>query len=156
VYTAAVESCDPLPAPETTVVNVQLGDVMDSGPHDCFKVPCTYPSNNHAYIYPRKYYKQLVKQGKIRPSSETNIEIVGFAYHTNIDIEREKVRKSLKYMRDMRSFFESCCGYNVSIRGANEPDRDFVYMSKVKRFAVGGGGFSRVINKMVQLGGDTK
>lgn len=101
-------------------------------------------------VKPLSYYDKVIKYLKKNNINNKNILIItGWHY-----IDTIKKENSLKYIEEIKKFFEKN-GYNVTTRLNEDPDEDFIIMSNSKYFVQSGGGYSRLIGKMIELNGNT-
>ncbi len=63
------------------------------------------------------------------------------------------INKKNKLINLVKDYYSNY-GYKTIIRFNGDPDEDFVYMSNSKHFVKGGGGFSCIINELVNLRGN--
>ena len=164
------QSVHAVPGPATTVVHIRLGDTVDplfafhlrqgKAVHgwrtagSCFDTQCVTktPTGQHRiYVYHKEYYASLLCSGRIRPPNETDIAVVGFAYHHHRDWSRTFVA-SHDYRNQLVQWFREK-GYTVRNMGDHEPDADFVYMSHASTVVLGGGGYANLVERMLRLRG---
>jgi len=129
----------------TLIIHLRTGDVIDNSGYtvnellDSYK---KYLNTPFIYVKPYSYYED--KLIKIKKYNIKNIILIT-GFHKN-----HNYSKSFDYIDKIKQFFEKR-GYNVSTRIDEDPDDDFVIMCKSKYYIPSGGGFSRIISKMVEL-----
>ncbi len=134
------------------IIHLRVGDVIDNQPHsvndflhkshnDTAIINSKGEKLKHTYVYNLEHYNNILQ--KI-PSNIKNIILV-YGYHIDIDHS-----KSEEYVNKLKQFFESK-GFNITKRTNGDADNDFIYMSNAKHFVPSGGGFSKIISKLVKL-----
>lgn len=130
-----------IPKEKELIIHLRIGDVIDWEYPDDLDDLLNGVKNWH-YARNYDYYKD--KLSLIEEDIEKIILVGGF--HTSSDHSR-----SLYYTNKIKEFIEAK-GYNVELRiNRGTPDEDFVYMVNSKYFLKSGGGYSRLINKLVKL-----
>ena len=139
------------PSPTSAVVHLRLGDVMfnasDQWMYD------TVASNNLHYVFPMKYYETVVLPNI--PKNIRSIVLTGNTYHWATDrsrsnaIRQKHQDESLKYVALISKYFEAK-GFEVTKRiNKGTPDEDFLFMVGSRLFVRAGGGYSRLVGKIV-------
>ena len=127
------------PCNHTLVVHLRLGDTVKMWQKNT--VDYWMEDKNH-YVKGPEYYKNLIPVIKQNKDIHT-IDIVTGA-HLDEDLD-----ESNKYLDHIVDIFKN--DYNVNVKITNNPDKDFYYMSHSKYFCPSGGGYSNLIQHMVQL-----
>ena len=89
-----------------------------------------------------KYYLRFYILQNIKKYDITNVEIIT-GFHNS-----KKYQKSIVYINAIKNIFDF--KYKTRVISGRSPDYDFAYMSNSKYFVKSGGGFSRLIAKMVE------
>ena len=145
------------------VIHLRTGDVIDKTSHsvdDFLKYKLKSTTLN--YVKTINYYKNIIEQIKIYNynkkmkhlylgNTNQNINkiliITGFHTDTNHD-------KSLQYIKKIISLFKSN-NFSVENRINYDPDEDFLIMCNSNYFVPSGGGFSKLIKKILVNKGKT-
>ena len=127
------------PGNDTLVVHLRLGDTVKMWQKNT--VDFWMKDKNH-YVKDPEYYRRLIPQIKKNRDIQT-IDIVTGA-HLDEDLD-----ESNKYLDHIVDIFKN--DYNVNVKITNNPDKDFYYMCHSKYFCPSGGGYSNLIQHMVQL-----
>ena len=152
-----------LPPPNTLVVYLRIGDVID-GPGDIYPskihtveeyltdsiddlLKFKLPKKKHNYVKPLSYYQDIVNIIKAREYPVSEVILIG-GFHRFLNSHK----KSLQYVSAVKRFFISA-GFNVSTRIDYPADDDFLFMANATFFSPSGGGFSKTIMRMVELMG---
>ena len=127
------------------IIHLRTGDVMKKNVNDFNK------ETNNRYVKSLPYYNKVIKYLKKNNIISKNVLIITGWYNGLSD---DTKNNSLKYIDEIKNFFKKN-GYNVTTRLNEDPDEDFIIMSDSKYFVQSGGGYSRLIGKMVDLNGNT-
>lgn len=134
---------DPIPKEDELVFHLRIGDVVEweyKGPID----DILNEKIKYTYLISYNYLENKLKNIK----NIKKIIIVG-GYHT-----KGNHRRSMEYVNKICKFLEKN-GYEVHKRlNQSDPDEDFIYMCNSKNFLKSGGGFSNLVNKMVEMNGN--
>ena len=134
---------DLVPKEDELIMHLRIGDVVERE----YKGPVDDVLNEkikYTYLISYNYLENKLKNIK----NIKKIIIVG-GYHTNGNHSR-----SMEYVNKICKFLEKN-GYEVHKRlNQNDPDEDFIYMCNSKNFLKSGGGFSNLVNKMVEMNGN--
>eukprot|EP00941_MAST-03F_sp_MAST-3F-sp1_P000921 g921.t1 len=151
-----------IPDENTLVVHMRLGDVFanpdqiigtldpvevfETGlTHTCLECPREDVTN---YVKDKKYYDSIPYIEGIK-----RITFIGSYIHHET---AETKRSSLQYVEIMRDYFQKRYP-NIPIvwraNGRSTPDSDFAYISNAKHYIKGGGGFSKLVGKIVKTNG---
>ena len=136
-----------LPDNQTLVVHLRTGDVIDNN-----DIPVReYLSWNVKY-HDRNYSRGLPFYAEIwdRIQSE-HLAVDGILVVTGWHVQRPHFR-SIAYINEVIKYFEQMVD-RVDLRVNENPDEDFVIMSRSTLFVKSGGGFSKMISEMVQRNG---
>lgn len=112
---------------------------------DCFR----------QYTYPKDYYEPVAGDLLELVNTTTRIVVVADPFHwtRNQDMRHGNYSINYAYMDNVVSFFRSK-GFDVQIRQrSGGPDDDFVYMSSAQRFIPGGGGYAKLVSRVVTANG---
>lgn len=157
----------PVPDPQVAVIHVRLGDGLctevdsrcnriSSGPsdcwndaHDCF---AALDAPNPRYAYPKEYYFKVVEELK-KNNVQRLVIMTNMKHWTNPSVTRMNgTAADERYLSQLRSFLQPR-GFNVTVRLDADPDEDFTYACAARMFVQGGGGFSKLIARVVQARG---
>jgi len=136
------------PLPEhTAVVHLRLGDT------NC--IECWNDERNRKnpdkawsrYVYSRTHYEEIIR--KLAKTDVSTIIITASTYHSWGN-QTEGYKKGMRYVKLVNDLFTKH-GYRVQERiNCGTPDEDFIFMSSAKYFVPAGGGFSKLVAKMVK------
>ena len=130
------------PSKNTLIIHLRCGDVLEKSPYSVsehLNSELRY-KNGIYYVKPRSYYNRILQN--IKKYDITNVEIIT-GFHNS-----KKYPKSIVYINAIKYMFDF--KYKTRIISGRSPDYDFAYMSHSKYFVKSGGGFSRLIGKMVE------
>lgn len=99
------------------------------------------------------YYEKTIKYIKNNINNKNVLIISGWHVIRPTDWDNWK-DKSLEHIELIKKLFGKN-GYNVTTRLNEDADEDFIIMSNSKYFVQSGGGYSKLIGKMVELNGNT-
>jgi hypothetical protein len=162
VHSLSLPSCH-LPQPRELLVHVRLGDVFNYGPRsvsvDTFLADFTPGPNGYHYVMPRRYYEDIIAQlrGKRRgahPSAASVVNVTTVTLFAGYHNGRSSDRMSEEYLARVRALFVAH-GFSTCVRLHCHPDDDVVYSAHAHYFLPSGGGFSRMIGRMVETNGGT-
>lgn len=128
-------------------IHLRTGDVFSS------------EKNRKTFTKNISYYEKVIKYLKKNNINNKKVLIIT-GWHIIRPKEWDKHKKynwkdlSLKHIEDVKKLFEKN-GYHVTTRLNEDSDEDFIIMSNSKYFVQSGGGYSRLIGKMVDLNGNT-
>jgi hypothetical protein len=144
------------PPPNSLVVHLRLGDVIDAANETVPELLRTqhyfYHDNNTGEEYKKAwnaYVRPLARFSKL--PFENDVIIMGATHYGQSDL-RGNVTKSCLYMRAIQKYFEMR-GAKVTLRLGRPPDDDLVYGSQSKWYAQAGGGYTKIIGKLVMRSG---
>ena len=114
------------------------------------------------YVRPLGYYRDVLRSV---PKAVERVELVSgshwplsddganhvFDANANTGLLRS-YEKSWRYLQTLRSAFAEL-GYPTTMRLGRTPDEDIAYVSRARFFLPSGGGFSRLLTKLVHLNG---
>ena len=142
---ATLARANQLPANDTLVVHLRMGDVID----DVGDVVEFWSGGQSTkYVFNRAYY-----DGLDYPAEIQRVVLVGSNVHHASDHDR-----SHQYLLLVQEWFRTKLGVNVTTEwhgGHHTPDDDFGYMTLASWFVVGGGGYSGLVAKCVLHNGGT-
>lgn len=136
----------------TTLIHLRLGEVIEESKYsgkDFFEKQIDWSLfNTSRYVNSKKYYEYILDNNKNIPRKV--IIYSGGCFSSN------KSKKSKEYINLLKSFLEER-EFKVinTYYNSNNPDEDFAVMSKSKHFIRSGGGYSKLVKKMVEMGGGT-
>ena len=131
-----------LPSKKTLIIHLRCGDVLEKSPYSVsehLNSELRY-KNGIYYVKPRSYYNRILQN--IKKYDIKNVEIIT-GFHNS-----KKYPKSIVYINAIKNMFDF--KYKTRVISGRSPDYDFAYMSHSKYFVKSGGGFSRLIAKMVE------
>ncbi len=137
------------PSTNLLIMHLRIGDVIDwrkNSVNEFLSKPIAEWWGD-IYVQPLSFYKKIALTIKKYQLPIDSIELVG-GFHTPLD----SVDKSLAYVSAIKGFGESE-GFTVTTRLDHPADDDFLYMINASYFTPSGGGFSKVIKRMVELNG---
>jgi hypothetical protein len=135
-----------LPNRDELIIHLRIGDVIDKVNISVDDFVKDYQQKrgkgvpNIQYVKPYIYYDNIIKK---LPKNINNVVLIGGYHRTG------NHSKSIDYVNKIKLFFENR-GFNVNTRINNDPDEDFIYMSNSYHFVQSGGGFSNIINKILE------
>jgi GR25 family glycosyltransferase involved in LPS biosynthesis len=132
---------------DTINIHLRTGDVIDDNTKsvdDILNSQTTY-NGGHIYTRPINFYKNILEKNPNLKNIKNILLFTGF--HKNRDNS-----KSLKYIESIKIFFEKN-GFTVNTRINEDPDDDFIILSKSTYFIPSGGGYTRLISEMVKRNG---
>ncbi len=138
-----------VPSPDTAVVHVRAGDVIDNNRNSLEAIlqdRCLHPKDYRCwYVRSRSYFQR--KAGALKKKAKRVILVSG-------SHKRRKggFPKSTEYLYAVQKCFEDA-GYPTTLRVGRDPDSDFVYMSRANIYVPTGGGYSRIIALLVSRNG---
>lgn len=135
---------------DSLVIHLRIGDVIENSSESVVKMLSkqTYyqPSKIWSgYVKPLKYFDD--KLDKCKQYNIKNIIIVAGS-HIN-----STYKKSTLYI-DCIKYFLKNKNFNVILRLGNDPDSDLIFMSYAKYFISSGGGYSKLVEKLVKQRGN--
>ena len=143
------------PDENTLLIHLRIGDVIDNSRFSVDELLSegrNYGAikseqkegewGGHNYVKPLSYYQEVLEIIQTLPINK--IILIG-GYHMDGDHS-----KSEEYVSRIQTFFEEN-KYRVETRINEDPDEDFILMSNSTYFVQSGGGYSRLIVKMVEM-----
>lgn len=131
-------------------VHLRTGDVIDININDLLKKELKYKSG-YNYVKPLSYYNKVIKYLKKNNINNKNVLIISGSHKKLSD---DMKNNSKKYIEEIKKLFEKN-GYHVTTRLNEDPDEDFIIMSNSKYFVQSGGGYSRLIGKIIKYNDNT-
>ena len=133
-----------IPGDEDLVIHLRIGDVIEkeyTGSIDDLLEGKSY----YCYLISYKDIENALKKLKDKKLNIKKIIIVGgYHIHGNHDRSNTYINKIKDFLRNKN--------YNVVKRiNTDEPDEDFLWLANSKNFLRSGGGFSNLVNKMVEM-----
>ena len=135
-----------MPSDETIVVHLRTGDVVDR--EELYTLE-ELLGNYTRYNRPLSYYDEMLYNISSLNINKSEVLLVT-AWHKIMDHTR-----SVMYINEIIKHIQYKFGFNVSLRINQNPDQDFILMCHSKYFIKCGGGFSRLISRMVTALGGT-
>ena len=148
-----------LPDNKTLVVHLRTGDVIDIAGSPLEPLPNHIPVETYLNLNVAKpngiaYTRGLPFYSKIWDEIQSKgIQIDRILVITGWHFEIAHYR-SIAYINEVIKYLEQMVD-RVDIRVNENPDEDFIIMSRSKYFVQSGGGFSRILGKMIHLSGGT-
>ena len=129
-----------LPSENEIIFHIRLGDIVDD-----FKFGDV--------IFDREDWGLTLKEintvlNKLGEEEERNTIILVYGSH----VENINKTANNKYLAAIKELLHRR-GFKVEVKNSSNPDKDFIYMSQSKKFIKSGGGFSKIIAKIVNLNG---
>ena len=145
-----------LPLPNTLVVHLRLGDVLDSRrvrenvtellyqQKYCY---ANIQTHWNAYVKPLSYFADSLRNlTSPNNRSYSSVVIMGSAHKGQVIFDMVP-RKSCSYTIALQSYFERYFA-NVSLRLGRSPDDDIVFASHAAGYLLSGGAYSRLIQRL--------
>ena len=134
----------------TVLIHLRLGEVIEESKYsakDFFEKQIDWSKfNTSRYINSKKYYEYILKNNKNIPKKI--IIYSGGVFSSN------KSKKSREFINLIKNFFQERDFQVIdTYYNSRNPDDDFVTMSRSKYFIKSGGGFSKLVSKMVEMNG---
>lgn len=132
----------------TALIHLRLGEVIEESEYsakDFFEKQIDWSVfNTSRYVNSKKYYEYILDNNKNIPKKV--IIYSGGCFSSN------KSKKSTEYINLIKNFLQEK-DFEVidTYYNSNNPDDDFVTMARSKHFIRSGGGFSKLIKKMVEI-----
>jgi hypothetical protein len=128
-------------APKNTlIIHLRTGDAIDT--RNKSVIDLLYKKTH--YVKSLKYFKKILE--KINKYGIKNIVLVSGSH-----VELNFIRSS-QYINCIKKYLEQN-GMKVKLRLGNNPDSDLIYMSSSDYYTPAGGGYSYVIQKLVENNG---
>ena len=141
------------PTENDIYIHLRIGDVIDWRPNNYLKTnkknykeylnKTQQHRNGGHYVQPLKYFEDQEKKIFQMLAPDTKIIVIAYKY------DKDMKSNSYKYTMAIHDFFVEK-NYNVEITYNNNADVDFILMSSAKYFVRTGGGFNKLIAKLVQ------
>lgn len=138
---------------QVAAVHIRLGDVIDNSTHSVEEMLTnqTYYYNNtawwNAYVMPLDHYRRVA--AALAPGQP--VTLVG-SPHKPAGARWTQSFKSCVYTYAVAAYMQDL-GHPVRVRVGHTPDDDFIFMANSETFARGGGAYSVLIGKMVEMNG---
>jgi len=118
-----------LPNKDDIVIHLRIGDIISS------------EKLKYSYIL---HFSELKK---LLTNNDSKVILVYGSHIKNIDMN-----KNNEYLENVRKILKQK-NINFEENNSDNPDNDFIFMSKSKKFIKSGGGFSKLIANIVKQGG---
>ena len=128
---------------DTIIVHLRTGDVID---YDKKSVNQILMNKKNLYYRPMVYYVNILEKLKTYNYLKKVLFITGYHQGNNHT-------KSIMYIIKIIKLFELNGYKNIKLRVNENPDIDFLIMCNSKYFIRSGGGFSKIITKLVYMKG---
>lgn len=168
-------SATDLPGPNTAVVHLRMGDVIDFAvesvedllleQHYFYRLdktktfekyaghPLEVPDHPELQERWNKYVRPLHFFSQVDWSRHPEVVLLGSAHMEYIGIPGKSTPlKSCHYAYALKTYIERF-GVNVTLRLGRSPDDDLLFASQAKVFVQGGGGFSKLLAELVRMSG---
>ena len=134
-----------IPSEDELIFHLRIGDVVDEYNDNIDDI--LEKKKTHNYLISYEDIENTTKKLKDKKLNIKKIIIVGgYHIHGNHD-------KSIVYVNKIKEFLEKL-NYKVETKiGNKDPDEDFLWLANSKNFLRSKGGFSNLVNKMVELNG---
>jgi hypothetical protein len=138
------------PLENTIILHLRVGEVLENSNfsvNEHLKDELLYTVVSYKnYVKPYSYYQKIIDNNKEKLPTKVEIKAGGCFY--------DDKSKSIEYIKKIKEFFEKN-NFKVEYdrEKSDNPDIDFVYMSHAKHFIKSGGGFSSLVEKMVNKNG---
>ena len=158
-----------LPSPNTLVIHLRLGDVVDEARNSVQELlfeqqyfyDTTKESNRpipivekwNAYVKPMSYFSDMLNDNLISKNNFSKVVIMGAAHKGQLyKGNLTTALKSCQYSNAIRSFLErSLSDTEVTLRLGQIPDDDMIFSSQAAGFISSGGGFSNVMQTLQRM-----
>lgn len=140
-----------IPFPNELVIHLRLGDVIENSKYSSTQHWENYLNSEgpglpgYKYIKPKSFFINVIKKIKNKHKNIDKIILI-WGDHKNL----KSLKKSNEYIKRINDLFNRH-HYDVNVFFNRDADEDFIYMSNAKYFVPTGGGFSKLISKMVQF-----
>lgn len=139
------------PSEDMLIIHLRVGDVLEHSKHSVdehLNKELIYTIQSHRnFVKPYSYFQKIIDSNKELLPKKIEIKAGGCCC--------DDKSKSMEYIQKIKQFFEKN-NFEVEYNKENafkNPDDDFVYMSHGKHFIKSGGGFTNLIEKMVEKNG---
>lgn len=134
------------PPSDSLVIHLRVGDVIEESSHtvsqmlsrQIYFIPGKLWSD---YVKPLKYFNDKINS--IKKYNIKNIIIIAGSH------KKYNFKKSTLYINCIKKFLEDK-KFNVRLMLGNNPDNDLIFMSNAKYLITSGGGYSKIIKRLVK------
>jgi hypothetical protein len=135
------------PANDTLAIHLRLGDVIERSNSSTATMLTTGASPKHIQVFANSIKSIYELLANFKESGMSKVVIVGGSH------KAQMFRKSRVYVGCIEKAFLTA-GIEVEMRlNTTDPDMDFYYASHARKIVVSTGGFSRLLGRLVALGG---
>lgn len=132
------------PTDKDLVIHLRLGDEVNKSTQ--YSIDYLLSDKiNHQYIRNLSYYENIKIEQKIE-----NIILVGNVFSGGDTRKTDDFSRSYEYVEKISCFYKSK-GYNVKTKLNGDADEDFIFMSNSRHFISSGGGYSKLIENLIEL-----